>query len=684
VITREIKDHLGEGRTLGILGLAYYSLGNYPNAITYQEQRLAIARDIKDRLGEGAALGNLGLAYYALGNYPKVIALQEQRLVIVRDIKDRLGEGRALGILGVAYEALGNYAKAISLQEQRLAIAQEINDREGAGIALNNIGSTLAKQQQQELAIVFYKQSVNVREGIRQDIRSLDRSLQESYTQTVAGTYRRLADLLIAQGRIGEAQQVLERLKLQELNGFTKGTRAPTTVADVSFNAAETQIKGKYTSLIAFGGKFYDCEQQRCPQYSELKTQYQSLSKEFQAFVEQIKQQLRDGRLTQVNQSTQDFQTSAERVVTAHPHSILIYPLVLDDKTRLLWAAKGGVLSKTAICNLGAKALYDKVAQFQALVSKRGDETQLKAVGKDLYDCLIKPLESELSANQIKHLIFVPDRATNYIPMGALFDGKQYLIQRFAVSNILSAGLTDTDDRLQPPQQTSVLALGLTQAKGNFGALPNVKAELSAIVKQARGTGIYPGDEYIDQAFTKAALEDNIRGRKIIHIATHGEFKPANPRDSYFLLGTGIPYLIKDVQTLRDLKTVHLVVLSACETGLGGADGLGLEVLGISSFFMGDRDRAKAVLASLWQVNDNSTAQLMQQFYQNLAKGTMTKAEALRQAQLTLLRGGSLGAGGDRGNFDIQLTQPDKPATINHSLSHPYYWAPFILIGNGL
>jgi CHAT domain-containing protein len=553
---------------------------------------------------------------------------------------------------------------------------------------LSNLGSTLAKQQQPELAIIFYKQSVSVRETIRQDLRTLPREAQESYTQTVAGTYRALADLLIAQGRIGEAQQVLERLRIQELNDFTKGTRAPTAVAEVGFNPAETQIKGKYTSLIAFGGKFYECEQlqkqQGCPQYSELKTQYQSLAKEFQAFVEQIKQQLRDDRLTQVNQSTQDFQTSADRVVMAHPHSILIYPLVLADKTRLLWASKGGVLSKTAVCPLGAEALYNKVSAFQKVLRAQGDETQFKAIGKELYDCLIEPLEGELTANQIKHLIFVPDRATNYIPMGALFDGKQYLIQRFAVSNILSAGLTDTDDRLQPPQQMPVLALGLTQAKGNFGALPNVKAELTAIVKQKDGTGIYPGNEYLNQAFTKAALEDNIRGHKIIHIATHGEFKPANPRTSYFLLGTGTPYSIPDIQTLRDLKEVHLVVLSACESGLGGADGLGLEVSGMSSFFMGDRDRAKAVLASLWQVNDASTSLLMQQFYKNLATGKMSKAEALQTAQRFMLQGGSTATGQSRHDSFIPPTAAGSKPSIARDLRHPYYWAPFILIGNGL
>jgi CHAT domain-containing protein/tetratricopeptide (TPR) repeat protein len=683
-IARVIKDRQGEGRALGNLGNAYDALGNYPKAIEYQEQQLAIVRVIKDRQGEGRALGNLGNAYHALGNYPKAIEYQEQSLAIARVIKNRQGEGAALGNLGLAYDALGNYPKAIGYQEQCLAIVRAIKDQEREGIVLSNIGTTLEKQEQPELAIVFYKQSVNVREGIRGNLRSLSLNLQESYTQTVAGTYRRLADLLIEQGRIGEAQQVLERLKIQELNDFTKGTRAPTTIAHVGFNTAETQIKARHTSLIAFGGKFYDCEQQHCPQFSELKTQYQGLSKEFQAFVEQIKQQLRDSRLTQVDKSTQDFQNSADRVVTAHPSSILIYPLVLEDKTRILWAAKGGALSKTAICSLGAKALYNKVVQFQTLLNQQGDETQLKAVGKELYDCLIKPLESELSANSIKHLIFVPDRATNYIPMGALFDGQQYLIQRYAVSNILAAGLTDTDDRLQSPPQTPVLALGLTQSRGKFGPLPNVAAELNAIVKQGNGTGLYPGDEYLDQAFTKAVLEDNLRGRRIVHIATHAEFKPANPRESYFLLGTGSPYPIQDVQTLRDLKTVHLVVLSACQSGLGGADGLGLEVSGMSSFFMGDRDRAKAVIASLWLVNDASTSQLMRHFYQNLATGTMTKAEALRQAQLAMLGKDTKGTQQARGDsFKLPTTDGSKP-TIAHNLSHPYYWAPFILIGNGL
>ena len=300
---------------------------------------------------------------------------------------------------------------------------------------------------------------------------------------------------------------------------------------------------------------------------------------------------------------------------------------------------------------------------------------------------MLKPLEGELTANQIKHLIFVPDRATNYIPMAALHDGNQYLMQRFAISTVLAAGLTDTDDRLpRQPQQIPVLGLGLSEARGDFRALPNVEAELNAIVNTGGSdrVGIFPGLQFLNQAFDRNALENNLRGHRILHIATHGEFKSSNPRDSYFLLGTGIPYAIPDIQSLRELRDVHLVVLSACETGLGGADGLGLEVAGISSFFLGDRDRAKAVMASLWLVDDTSTSLLMQQFYQNLATGKMTKAEALRQAQLSLLQGHLTAKDAPtRADVEVQV-EPGSRATEPSDFSHPNYWAPFILIGNGL
>jgi tetratricopeptide (TPR) repeat protein len=153
------------------------------------QQALKLYRESKNQERENAILTILGFSYYSLGNYPKAIEYHEQGLAIAREIKDRQGEGTAFGNLRRVHSSLGNYPKAIYYHEQSLAIAREIKDRDGERIALHNLGFALTKQNL-ELAIVFYKQSVQVVETIRTDNRKLSRDLQASYTETVAGTYR--------------------------------------------------------------------------------------------------------------------------------------------------------------------------------------------------------------------------------------------------------------------------------------------------------------------------------------------------------------------------------------------------------------------------------------------------------------------------------------------------------------
>jgi CHAT domain-containing protein len=220
-----------------------------------------------------------------------------------------------------------------------------------------------------------------------------------------------------------------------------------------------------------------------------------------------------------------------------------------------------------------------------------------------------------------------------------------------------------------------------------FGALPNVPAELSAIVKTSpqSPSGIFPGQIFLNQKFDRNALEDNLRGHKILHIATHGEFNATIPKSSYFLLGNGDHYAIPDIQTIQHLKDIHLVVLSACETAKGGADGQGLEVAGLSSYFIGDESKAKAVLASLWKVADNSTALMMQQFYTHIAQGK-TKAQAIQAVQQDFIKGKlnptDASQVGREANF-VPIIQGTRSAdTTLPNFTHPYYWAPFILIGN--
>ncbi|MFN7617528.1 MAG: CHAT domain-containing protein, partial [Pseudanabaena sp.] len=172
--------------------------------------------------------------------------------------------------------------------------------------------------------------------------------------------------------------------------------------------------------------------------------------------------------------------------------------------------------------------------------------------------------------------------------------------------------------------------------------------------------------------------------------ATHGKFVPVDANASFLLLGDGTKLIIKDIKNaIDDLYQVHLVVLSACQTALGDKGEDGVEISGLSYYFL--NGGAKAVIASLWSVNDDSTSQLMKRFYTNLAKGTaqapMSKIEALRQAQLGLLRSNESGQESDqRGNFvtvEVRPIENVQPAKKNN-FAHPYYWAAFILIGNGL
>ncbi|MEG3851254.1 CHAT domain-containing protein, partial [Microcoleus sp. herbarium19] len=166
-IARQIKDPQGEVRGLGILGLVYYSLKNYAKAIEYAQQQLAIAREIKNRKGEGVALQGLGGAYLSLGDYAKAIEYSQQQLAIAREIKYREGEGAALENLGRAYRFLGNYAKAIEYSQQSLAIAREIKNRKREGVALGDFGATYHFLGDYSQAIEYGRQSLAIAREIK-------------------------------------------------------------------------------------------------------------------------------------------------------------------------------------------------------------------------------------------------------------------------------------------------------------------------------------------------------------------------------------------------------------------------------------------------------------------------------------------------------------------------------------
>ena len=330
---------------------------------------------------------------------------------------------------------------------------------------------------------------------------------------------------------------------------------------------------------------------------------------------------------------------------------------------------------------MGRKQLNQEVVKLRLfLQNPNSDVKQLEKTAQQLYDWLIKPIEGELEAGNINHLAFSLDRGLRYIPMAVLHDGEQYLIEKYTVTTFISAEFTDTEERLpEKIEETSVIGVGVSKVRG-YEPLPHVATEIDFIVKEDRSDdreGIYPGIQLLNELFTFSNLQDNLAGRKILHIATHGNFVPGNQYDYFLLLGDGNKLSIRDIQILENyLEDIHLVVLSASETAVGDSfltdptQEEGVEINNLSFYFLSAG--VKTVMVSLWRVDDASTSQLMQRFYCTLANETpsITKAQALRQAQLSLLNNTSL---------DCQQSTSD-----NTDFSHPYYWTPFILIGNGL
>ncbi len=689
VLAQTQSDKKAEADRLLQQGNQYFYISQYREAMQSWQKALEIYRDIGDRNDEAKSLGNLGSAYLSLGEYGKAIDFYQQSLAIIQEIGDREGVAISLGNLGSAYLSLGEYGKAIDLFQQSLAIKREIGDQEGEGLALSNLGYLYEQQKQPELAIVFYKQSVIVREGIRQNIQVLERQLQESYTETVAGTYRSLADLLLSQDRIYEAQQVLELLKLQEIQDFTRSKRARGELPKVVFLKQEKELIDTYIKLVNFGADIAKCEENRCSRLSVLKDERQALKEEFNQDVRNWEMTIRQRKyLDDQFLNPNFFNDTANRIIQASDKyntesgTVVIYPLVLENKLWLLWAAKGKIIGKREITNIGRQQLNKEVVNLrQLLQDPNSDVAKLQKTAQQLYDWLIHPIEGELKAGKINHLAFSLDRGFRYIPMGVLHDGEKYLIEKYTITTFTSAdkNFSDTQDRL-PSKLEDTLIMGAGASKFSGNPLPYVVEEIDTIVRENNPNdrkGIYPGQQFLDKDFTFINLRDNLKGRKILHIATHGDFLPQDQYQSYLVLGDGEKLDIPKIQILDDeLDETHLVVLSACETALG--DSLltdpeqeeGIEINALSFYFL--LGGAKTVMASLWRVDDASTSQLMQRFYCTLANGStsMTKAQALRQAQLSLL---------NNTPTDCQQSISD-----NSDFSHPHYWTPFILIGNGL
>ncbi|MBV8099252.1 MAG: CHAT domain-containing protein [Verrucomicrobia bacterium] len=486
--------------------------------------------------------------------------------------------------------------------------------------------------------------------------------------------YRRVADLLLSQGNVAEGEEILRLLKRKEYNDFFPGKIRDPVADGAPQHAYDQKWKERFDAIhdqLATIGREYSELIKKDPRTDEENQHLSVLQGDLATAQKALEQLYRDIAMIGSPERASDLQESGETLMqnlpTIDSGAVVIETVSLSDKYRVILTTPD--VQIPAEYEIAREALRKKVFAFRDAINARAPEAEIKSLANELYQILIGPIERNIQSYQPKTLVWSLDDVLRYVPMAALYDGSHYLAENYANVVITLGSLINLKDK--PNSEWTALGLGVTKAHQNLPGLPYVKDELNCIIRDEAmpgDKGILKGRIMLDEAFTEAALRDALvkRSYRVVHVASHFKFDPDGDSNDCFLL-LGDKELSK--LTLAEIAAipnffagVELLTLSACQTAVGNQasrlsedPGIEVESLGV----LAQRKGASAVVASLWQVADASTSQLMEKFYQCHAGTTITtKAEALREAQLNLLQ-----------NTDGKY-------------SHPVYWAPFVVIGN--
>ncbi|MEM8807986.1 MAG: CHAT domain-containing protein, partial [Cyanobacteria bacterium P01_G01_bin.38] len=530
-------------------------------------------------------------------------ALLNQALAIGESIDNPRVISFALGKLGNLDERSGHYGAALEkTQNARLAADQNL----GAGDSLYlwewQLGRIYKAQDKLNEAAQAYGQAVASLDRIRNDILSANRDLQFDFRDRVEPIYRQYAEL---------------NLKA--------------VPDDVTIKQGEQAFKELDTALVTLDSL----------KVAELQSY----------FANDCVIVANDTRVDEVGDST----------ATA----VFSTAILADQLTVIVSLPDGG--KKIAQVPIQKQALDAQINEFRKSLEFGSRDYRFDVQpAQQVYQWLIRPFEADLTA--VKTLVFVNDGLLRSVPMSALHDGSQFLIEKFAVATTPS--LTLTHPKKVEKKALSALLMGVSEPselpETTFIALPAVEDELTAVAEQLPNNKILLNQDFSIDVLRQSLVETDYR---VLHMATHGTFG-FEPNDNFVVAGAkqtgtasqfnekltigGLDELIRNVND-PTRAPIELLTLTACETAIGDTR----STLGLAGVAL--RAGVRSAIATLWSVGDASSAELISRFYENLQNPTLTKAEALQQAQISLLRSND-GSGND----------------------NPFRWAPFVLIGNWL
>ena len=689
-------EHPDTGASIASLAWVYKTMGQYTKAEPMMLRALHIA---EKKLGiehpnVGNRLGALAELYNSMGQYDKAESMYIRALVISEKIlgMEHPTTGTRLNNLASLYQAMGQYSKAEPLLLRAYQIANKGGMPELSWRVQGRLSGFYTKDQP-NLAIWYGKQAINTLQTVRASNTALDKETQKSFLEKNESSYKSLADLLFAQGRLMEGQQVLAMLKESEYFDFLQRNSA-TDPRQTQSNFTEqerpwSERYGKISSQLASIGK----ERELLLKKSKETNASGSLSADDQArkdkldadmavarqayaaFMVELKQEFSKSASAERQQEFGEKNLSSLRALQGTLRdlghgAVTLHYLMTDKRLWILLTTPTVQLKRES--TISEAELNKLIGQYREAIANRSPN--IKTLGKALYDILLGPVAEDLKQADAKTLMLSLDGSLRYLPMAALYDGEQYLAKRYSLALYTSAAKDKLKDK--PQANWTLAGYGLTQKHEGFNALPAVKGELDGIMEGMKGQVKFDND-FTAKAF-KAGLESE---PSVVHLASHFVFAPGNETDSYLLLGDGKKLSLKEIKDGYEFVNLDLLTLSACETAVGGGkDANGREVEGFGA--LAQNQGAKGVIATLWPVADQSTGQFMQLMYGYRQQNPgMTKAQAMQKAQLAFIEGKVEPALAAVSRGAPKIAAAPAPVTTT---DHPYYWAPFILMGNWL
>jgi CHAT domain-containing protein len=705
-------DAFGEAiQTINNIGSMYQDFGDKKNALFYFELALPYVREVRDKDREGMILKNLGGYYLKFGEPEKALNYYKQALEIFKQTGFESGKVQALNSIGVNTFRIGKKQESIEYLNQALKINRS-RFKNYEALTLQNLLSVWKELDNKQLAVFYGKQAVNKYQEIRRSIRTLDPKVQTYYLSTIENAYRQLAELLIEQGDFARAEQVLRMLKEEEYFDFVrrdsgesknleqrvklteKEEKLLKRYADLANQLSETERE--FETLDKRKNRLSPIEQKR---FEEVKAQLADANAAFKLFLEKELVVEFGKAKTEGIEYDRSFQAKLRKWGEG---TVTLYTVVTENRYRVILTTPN--LQVDGKTEISALELNKKIFAYRnALQDITADPRPL---GKELYDILIKPIEKDLQEANAKTLVWSLDGTLRYIPISTLSpDGKTYLVEKYR--NVITTPNT-RNDLTDSDTEWRALGVGVSESQSvtdpenpnekiDFSPIPGTKEELMTIVRDEETPnekGILNGRRFLDKDFTINSLTESLtttnsngKGKfTAVHIASHFQLG-SNWANSFLLLGNGQILTLKELKTSPKLNfgDVELVTLSACDTAFT-ADSNGKEVDSLAEVIQAKS--GKAVLAALWAVVDESTPLLMSEFYRLRKENPkMTKAEAMQTVQKAFVTGKLKPSAEYIKKLDDyykELNAEDKTFKFdkNAPFAHPYFWSPFVLIGN--